>query len=92
MTAPSKVLGFFHLPLPFLPLAGQRTWDPSLIMVALGGLLPNILVWRSVKQWKQPLNMASWDLPTRKDIDWKLVGGSALFGVGWGELSSLVSL
>jgi uncharacterized membrane protein YedE/YeeE len=24
------------------------------------------------------------DLPTRKDIDFKLVAGAAMFGIGWG--------
>lgn len=85
MTAPSKVLSFFYLPLSFLPLAGQRAWDPSLAMVAVGGLLPNVLAWRSIRGWNKPAWKESWDLPTRKDVDWKLVAGSAMFGVGWGE-------
>lgn len=92
MTAPSKVLSFFYLPLPFLPLAGQRAWDPSLAMVAIGGLLPNVLAWRSIKGWKKPLWKEKWDLPTRKNVDWKLVVGSAMFGVGWGELDRYFGL
>ena len=89
MTKPSKVLAFFYLPLPFLPMAAQRAWDPSLAMVAIGGLLPNILAWSVVKDWSRPVFADSWAMPTRCDIDWRLVCGSALFGLGWGELLSL---
>ena len=86
MTAPSKVLSFFYLPLSFLPQAqAGRAWDPSLLMVALGGLVPNMVAWSQVKSWKKPLHKKEWELPTRRDVDWKLVGGSAMFGVGWGE-------
>ncbi|ORY88468.1 hypothetical protein BCR35DRAFT_337414 [Leucosporidium creatinivorum] len=88
MTSPSKVLSFFYLPLPFLPLAGDggRSWDPSLAMVALGGLLPNVLAWRRIKGWSRPMWRENWELPNRRDVDWKLVTGSAMFGVGWGLL------
>ncbi|KAM0746403.1 hypothetical protein T439DRAFT_384139 [Meredithblackwellia eburnea MCA 4105] len=84
MTRPTKVLSFFYLPVPSLPLYRVREWDPSLAMVALGGLLPNILVWQCIKRWRKPLWKNAWELPTRKEVDAKLVLGSALFGVGWG--------
>ncbi|KAK4055109.1 hypothetical protein OIV83_000389 [Microbotryomycetes sp. JL201] len=84
MLRPSTVISFFYLPIPGLPTPAGRSWDPSLLFVALGGLLPNILVWQQVKNWSRPLLNTKWELPTRKDVDTRLVGGSALFGLGWG--------
>ncbi|KAM0793583.1 hypothetical protein ACM66B_001017 [Microbotryomycetes sp. NB124-2] len=82
MTRPSTVISFFYV--PGLPTPAGRSWDPSLMFVALGGLLPNMLVWQQVKNWSRPLLNSKWELPTRKDVDSKLVAGSALFGLGWG--------
>lgn len=85
MSNPSTVLGFMYLPFKFLPMSGVRNWDPSLGMVVIGGLLPNMLAWRGMKGWTKPLMSEKWSLPTRKDVDWKLIVGSVLFGTGWGE-------
>ncbi|GAA5847291.1 hypothetical protein JCM9279_000224 [Rhodotorula babjevae] len=87
MTRPSKVLAFFDAPLPFLPSPPPgAVWDPSLAMVAIGGLLPNMAVWQAVQGWKSPLKAASWSVPQGGDVDARLVLGSAAFGVGWGLL------
>ena len=75
MTNPAKVLGF-------LDLAGA--WDPSLAFVMGGrgrrGLfrLPRRLS-RGRTLAGEPL-----DLPASTAIDGRLIGGSLLFGVGWG--------
>mgnify|MGYP001575218717 CR=1 FL=1 len=92
MTRPSKVLGFFYVPLSFLPLYGKRDWDPSLSLVAIGGLFPSMLVWRLMRRRATPLWNTHWELPTKTAVDWRLVGGSALFGVGWGERSPLLKV
>lgn len=84
MSNSSTVLGFMYLPFDFLPMSGVRNWDPSLAMVVLGGLLPNMLAWRGMKEWERPIMIEKWSLPTRKDVDWKLILGSILFGSGWG--------
>ncbi|GAA5892736.1 hypothetical protein JCM6882_000569 [Rhodosporidiobolus microsporus] len=84
MTKPSKVLSFFYLPLPTPFPAAPGAWDPSLAMVAIGGLLPNAAVWQSVKGWKKPLRGEKWEVPKGGKVDGKLIVGSALFGVGWG--------
>lgn len=34
--------------------------------------------------WPKPLLAAEYILPTSKALDWKLIVGSAVFGVGWG--------
>lgn len=76
MTQPAKIVGFFDF-------AGN--WDPSLGFVMVGALLVYTPIYRAVvKQWDRPIWASSFSLPTRKDIDWRLVSGSALFGVGWG--------
>lgn len=85
MTRPSKVISFFYFPLSSLPLSRSGAfWDPSLAMVALGGLLPNIIFWRFVKSRPTPVLEDKWSLSTKSNIDTRLVVGSLLFGVGWG--------
>ncbi|GAA6039219.1 hypothetical protein JCM8097_000475 [Rhodosporidiobolus ruineniae] len=84
MTRPSKVLSFFYVPLPLPGLEAPAAWDPSLAMVAVGGLLPNAVVWQAVKGWKSPLRREKWDVPRGGKVDGRLILGAALFGVGWG--------
>ena len=75
MANPAKVLGF-------LDLAGA--WDPSLAFVMGGavgvGLVAFFLVRRRTVSWLG----APMKLPTARGIDRRLVGGSLLFGIGWG--------
>lgn len=75
MTQPSKVVGF-------LDFFGD--WDPSLAFVMGGAVLINALLYRLVAKRNRPLLGAKFHLPTREDIDWRLVVGGGLFGVGWG--------
>ncbi len=75
MTKPSKVQGF-------LDLAGN--WDASLMFVMVGGIAVHFIASRLVRKRSSPLFDAKFHLPTRKDIDPKLLLGAALFGVGWG--------
>ncbi|GAA5957604.1 hypothetical protein JCM8115_001375 [Rhodotorula mucilaginosa] len=85
MTRPTKVLSFFFL--PGLAPAPAPAWDPSLAMVALGGLVPNFFVWNKVlARWKRPIENDKWECPpvATGRIDAKLVLGSAMFGIGWG--------
>jgi uncharacterized membrane protein YedE/YeeE len=82
MTKPSKVLSFFYFPFDFMPV--QAPWDASLMLVAVGGLLPNILLYQSIQGWSKPLYTDKFSLPTKQDIDFNLCFGSACFGIGWG--------
>ncbi|MEL6819284.1 MAG: DUF6691 family protein [Pseudomonadota bacterium] len=76
MANPAKVVNFFDI-------AGS--WDPSLIFVMGGALLTTIIGYRIVFGIQAaPLFEPKFYLPARRDIDPQLVGGSALFGVGWG--------
>jgi len=72
------------LPIPFPPFKAVP-WDPSLLMVVVGALIPNFLAYQlKVKNMPRPKRAEKFDLPTRKDIDLNLVLGSILFGIGWG--------
>jgi hypothetical protein len=75
MTQPSKVVGF-------LDVAGD--WDPSLAFVMFGAVAVYMLGHRLVLRRDAPLLGSGFHLPTRRDIDPRLVIGSAIFGVGWG--------
>ena len=75
MANPAKVLNFFDV-------AG--TWDPSLIFVMGGALVTTFIGYRLVFGRPAPLFAEGFSLPSARAIDARLVGGSALFGVGWG--------
>ncbi len=75
MINPAKVLNFFDI-------AG--TWDPSLAFVMGGALVVTFVGYRLVWQRSKPLFDERFQVPTSRVIDAKLVGGSALFGIGWG--------
>jgi len=75
MSDPAKVVNF-------LDLAG--TWDPSLAFVMGGAVVTAFVGYRLVFKRPRPLVAASFQLPTRKEIDRPLVLGSAIFGIGWG--------
>lgn len=75
MTQPSKVLAF-------LDVAGD--WDPSLAFVMGGALLVYFFVGRVVLARPRPLFDDTFHVPTRRDVDGRLVVGSVLFGAGWG--------
>jgi uncharacterized protein len=66
----------------FLDLAG--TFDPSLIFVMAGAVVVTFIGYRLVLRRARPVLAERFHLPAAKDIDARLVGGAALFGVGWG--------
>lgn len=72
---PAKVLGF-------LDLAGP--WDPSLAFVMGGAVALGLLAFTVAR--RRPLSYLGFDmrLPTAGRVDRRLIGGSLLFGIGWG--------
>jgi uncharacterized membrane protein YedE/YeeE len=66
----------------FLDVTGR--WDPTLGFVMAGALLPMIIAWRIKARRDRPLASDAFHVPATTQIDGKLVGGAALFGVGWG--------
>lgn len=68
--------------LGFLDLAGN--WDPTLLFVLGGAVSVTVIAFRFVLNQQTPLLGTQFHLPTRQDIDWQLITGAAIFGVGWG--------
>ena len=75
MTLPAKVLGF-------LDVAWE--WDPSLMAVMVGAILVHSVSYRLITKRSSPVLAAEFKIPTKRDIDSKLILGSAIFGAGWG--------
>jgi uncharacterized protein len=84
MTQVSKVIGFLNVGGIFSP-ARFGAWDASLAFVMGGALLVTLVGFAiTTRTGNTPWANAKFELPTRKDIDGKLLTGAALFGIGWG--------
>ncbi len=75
MINPQKVLAFLDF---FGP------WDPSLALVLFGAVLVATIAYRFALKQPRPLFAGSFQLPSRRDVDPRLMAGGVIFGVGWG--------
>ena len=75
MTNPEKVIGFLSI---------THDWDASLIFVMGGAILVTTPIFFLLKYQVKSLLSARITLTEIKNVDRKLVLGSAFFGVGWG--------
>lgn len=75
MANPAKVISF-------LDLAGA--WDPSLALVMAGAIGAALLPFTWAKRQTRDLLGGAMQIPNKRDLDRRLIGGSLLFGVGWG--------
>lgn len=76
MIDPAKVLGFLHF-------AGR--WDPTLALVFAGALAVALPFYQwTLRQRSRPVVADRFHVPDSSAITPTLLGGSALFGVGWG--------
>ena len=75
MTNPDKVLDFFDV---------FGAWDPSLAFVMGGAVAVTAVAFRFVLKRPSPLLAETFSLPTKADIDARLLAGAAVYGVGWG--------
>jgi uncharacterized membrane protein YedE/YeeE len=75
MTDPARVRGF-------LDLFGD--WDPTLAFVMGGAVMVMVVAWIVQRRMVRPVFAEGFSLPTSKDLTPKLIGGAALFGIGWG--------
>ena len=75
MTDPGKVIGFLDL---------FGAWDPSLGMVMAGAVAVGFFGFTVAKRRTTALLGGAIQLPTRRDIDRRLVIGGLVFGTGWG--------
>jgi uncharacterized membrane protein YedE/YeeE len=76
MINPARVIGF-------LDVAGR--WDPTLAFVMIGALAVTIPAFALARrQGVAPALGDAFRIPAAKDIDGRLIIGSAIFGIGWG--------
>ncbi|TBR36037.1 MULTISPECIES: YeeE/YedE family protein [Dyella] len=66
----------------FLDIAGA--FNPTLMFVLGGALIVSTIGFRWVLRQPRPLFDTRFHVPLSQVIDRKLIGGAALFGVGWG--------
>ena len=75
MTNPSKVIGF-------LDVAGL--WDPSLALVMGGAIAVASVAFAIAGRRARSLLGSPMQIPNKRDLDPRLIGGSLMFGAGWG--------
>ena len=75
MMDPANIIGF-------LDIFGD--WKPALMLVMVGAIAVHMVSYKFIVNRKSPLLDTKFHIPTKKDIDLKLIIGSALFGIGWG--------
>lgn len=75
MTRPVKVIGFLDF---------FGAWDASLAFVMVGAIAVYFVAYRVSATMRSPLWAPKFALPTRSDLDAKLILGAAIFGAGWG--------
>ena len=75
MLDPSKVQAFLNI---------TQNWDPSLAFVMIGGILTTSIGYYFILKSPSPLYDSNFHIPIIYHIDIKLIGGSVLFGIGWG--------
>ena len=75
MTQPAVVIGFLDI---------FGAWNPRLVFVMGGAVVTTAIGYRLVLRRTQPLLAPAFELPTARRFDARLVGGAALFGIGWG--------
>ena len=66
----------------FLDVFGR--WDPSLGLVMGGAIAIGLLAFTWARKRNTSLLGEPMQLPTSTAIDKRLLGGAALFGIGWG--------
>ena len=75
MTDPDKVLAFLTL---------GSNWDPTLMFVLGAAVSVAALGYWLVGHRAAPLFDSEFHTPTNTQLDARLLGGAALFGLGWG--------
>lgn len=75
MTQPDNIIGF-------LDIFGD--WKAELMLV-MGAAVATLLFFKQLTAGqRRPLYDVKFRIPTRRDINPALLGGAALFGIGWG--------
>ena len=75
MTHAHKVVAFLDL---------GPSWDPSLAFVMVGAIGVHLVLRRLILRRRAPALAVQFEQPQRTDLSGRLIGGSLLFGLGWG--------
>ncbi|APX90930.1 hypothetical protein BV394_03130 [Brevirhabdus pacifica] len=75
MTDTAKVQGFLDV---------LGAWDPTLIFVMGGAIVPMFIAWRIAAMRRMPALGGAFPPPSTDDLGRRLVVGSVMFGMGWG--------
>jgi uncharacterized protein len=75
MSNPSKVLAFLDI---------TGLWDPSLMFVMGGAIGVGIVAFAFAKKRTMAILGDVMHLPSKQDIDSKVMLGGVIFGIGWG--------
>jgi len=75
MTLPTKVIGFLDV---------TGAWDPSLAFVMIGAIAVHGVSYRLIMRRSSPVLTPKFFIPSRRDLDAKLLLGALIFGIGWG--------
>lgn len=76
MNRRKKVIGF---------LTASENWDPSLGFVLFCAVGSNFILFNLILKFKPvPIFAKKMGFGTNSDVDFKLIAGSVLFGIGWG--------
>jgi uncharacterized protein len=75
MTDARRVLGFLDV---------FGAFDPTLLFVLGGAAMTTVVLFRFVLRRGNPLLASTFHQSNLRRIDARLLGGAALFGVGWG--------
>ncbi len=75
MANPQKVLAFLDV---------SGAWDPSLALVMAGAIAVAIGPMAWARQQSRSILGKPMQLPGKRTLDKRLMGGSVLFGIGWG--------
>lgn len=78
MISPARVLGFLDI---------TGAWDPRLAFVMGGGLLVALPFYVITRRRGTALFGGPVTGPASSTIDLRLLGGAAIFGMGWGWLA-----
>ncbi|MEO0683065.1 MAG: DUF6691 family protein [Pseudomonadota bacterium] len=79
MADPARVLAFLDV-----GAIATGGWDPTLAFVMAGAMAVSGTAWRIARGRAASLSGAPLPGPPSKVVDRRLLGGAALFGLGWG--------